>query len=68
MIPTIEQEGIMAYELEKKMVIGVSSRALFDLDAEMEIYISAVGLVKFEFTGSTNVKDICKIISTYALG
>ena len=28
----------------------------------------AVGKVKFEFTDSTNVKDICKIISTYALG
>ena len=38
-----------------------------DLDAELEIYMSAVGKVKFEFTGSTNVKDICKIISTYAL-
>ena len=39
----------------------------FDLDAELEIYISAVGKVKFEFTGSTNVKYICKVISMYAL-
>ena len=28
----------MAYILEKKMVIGVSSRALFDLTAENEIF------------------------------
>ena len=28
----------MAYDLEKKMVIGVSSRALFDLTAENEIF------------------------------
>lgn len=28
----------MAYELDKKMVIGVSSRALFDLDAENAIF------------------------------
>ena len=39
----------------------------FDLDAELEIYISAVGKLKFEFTGSTNVKYICKVISMYAL-
>ena len=41
--------------------------AFFDADAELEIYLSGVGKVKFEFTGTTNVKDICKIISTYAL-
>lgn len=28
----------MAYELDKKIVVGVSSRALFDLDAENEIF------------------------------
>ncbi|MBR0443393.1 MAG: PH domain-containing protein, partial [Clostridia bacterium] len=40
---------------------------LLDLDAELEIYMSGVGKVKFEFTGSTDVKQICKIISTFAL-
>lgn len=28
----------MAYQLDKKMVIGVSSRTLFDLTMENEIY------------------------------
>ena len=28
----------MAYDLNKKMVIGVSSRALFDLTVENEIF------------------------------
>ena len=36
----------------------------------MASYVNGFGnrKVKFEFTGSTNVKDICKIISKYALG
>lgn len=32
------KDGNMAYELDRKIVIGVSSRALFDLTAENEIF------------------------------
>ena len=46
---------------------SVETSGAFDLDAELEIYISAVGKLKFEFTGRTDVKAICKIISAYAL-
>ena len=51
----------------KITTFSLETAGVFDLDAELEIYMSAVGKVKFEFTGSTNVKDICKIISAYAL-
>jgi hypothetical protein len=37
----------------------------FDSEAELEIYMSAVGKVKFEFIGSLNLKNFCKIISAY---
>lgn len=40
----------------------------FDLDSELEIYVSAVGRVKFQFIHSANVKEICAVISAYALG
>ena len=33
----------------------------------MELYMSGVGKVKFQFTGSTDVKAICKAISKYTL-
>lgn len=33
-----EQEAFMAFELERKLVVGVSSRALFDLRVENEIF------------------------------
>ncbi len=46
---------------------SLETAGVFDLDAELEIYMSAVGKVKFEFTGSTDIKEICKMISQYAL-
>ena len=51
----------------KITTFSVETAGFFDFDAELEIYMSGVGKVKFEFTGNTNVKEICKIISTYAL-
>ncbi len=51
----------------KISTFSLETAGVFDLDAELEIYISGVGKVKFEFTGSTDVKQICKMISTYAL-
>ncbi len=46
---------------------SLETAGVFDLDAELEIYMSAVGKVKFEFTGTTDIKQICKTISMYAL-
>ena len=34
----MERSGNMSYQLDRKMVIGVSSRALFDLTRENEIF------------------------------
>lgn len=47
----------------KITVFSLESSGVFDLDSELEIYVSGLGKVKFQFTGSTNVKDICKLIS-----
>lgn len=51
----------------KITTFSLETAGFFDMDAELEIYISGVGKVKFEFVGSTNVKEICKVISTFAL-
>lgn len=51
----------------KITTFSLETAGVLDLDAELELYMSAVGKVKFEFTGTTNVMKICKIISTYAL-
>lgn len=47
----------------KITVFSLESSGVFDLDSELEIYVSGLGKIKFQFTGSTNVKDICKLIS-----
>ena len=65
---TGKKKDFTSIPYNKITTFSLETAGVFDLDAELEIYMSAVGKVKFEFTGSTNVKDICKIISTYALG
>ena len=65
---TGKKKDFTSIPYNKMTTFSLETAGIFDLDAELEIYMSAVGKVKFEFTGSTNVKDICKIISTYALG
>lgn len=46
---------------------SLETAGLFDFNSELELYMSGVGRVKFQFTNSSDVKEICKIISTYAL-
>lgn len=64
---TGKKKDFTSIPYNKITTFSLETAGVFDLDAELEIYMSAVGKVKFEFTGSTNVKEICKIISTYAL-
>ena len=51
----------------KITTFSLETSGVFDLDSELEIYISGLGKVKFQFTGSTNVKEICKLISDNSL-
>ncbi|KUJ83699.1 PH domain-containing protein [Microbulbifer flavimaris] len=56
---SLPYKNIVAYSVE--------SSGTFDLDSELEIYFSSLGKVKFEFTGSTRMLDICHYISRFAL-
>ena len=64
---TGKKKDFTSIPYNKITTFSLETAGFFDSDAELVIYISAVGKVKFEFTGSTNVKEICKIISSYAL-
>ena len=46
---------------------SVETAGVLDLDAEMELWFSGRGKVKFEFTASTDVSTLCKFISTMVL-
>lgn len=51
----------------KIQVYSVETAGSFDRDAEMEIYFSGLGKVKFEFSRGTNVGDLSRLISTFVL-
>jgi len=52
---SLPYKNIVAYSVE--------TSGTFDLDSELEIYFSSLGLVKFEFTGKTAIVEISKHIS-----
>lgn len=64
---TGKKKDFTSIPYSKIQTFSLETSGVFDLDSELEIYISGVGRAKFEFTGSTNVKDICKLISEFVL-
>jgi hypothetical protein len=57
---SLPYKNIVAYSVE--------TAGTFDLDSELEIYFSALGKVRFEFTGNTNIREISKLISEAIFG
>lgn len=51
----------------KIQAFSVETAGTFDLDSEMELWFSSLGKVKFEFSGKTNIAELCKTISQYVL-
>ena len=64
---TGKKKDFTSIPYSKISTFSLETAGMLDLDAELEIYLSGVGRVKFQFTDTTDVKKICKIISTYAL-
>lgn len=56
---SLPYKNIVAYSVE--------TSGTFDLDSELELYFSAVGKVKFEFSGNTELLEISKYISQHVL-
>lgn len=51
----------------KVSVFSIETSGVFDLDSELELYFSGVGMVKFEFTGASDIVAIGQAISSYIL-
>ena len=73
-IITINKQGVTGKKQDytsipysKITAFSLETAGFFDLDSELELYLSGVGKLKFQFTGSTDVKAICKAISVYTL-
>ena len=51
----------------KIQAYSVETAGTFDLDAELELWFSGLGKVKFEFTSGSNILYLTKVISGYIL-
>lgn len=51
----------------KVVTFSVETAGVFDLDSELELHFSGLGLVKFEFTGASDIVAIGRTISQYIL-
>lgn len=51
----------------KVQAYSIETAGTFDLDSELEMYFSALGKVKFEFKGTSDIVKIGQIISDYVL-
>lgn len=51
----------------KVQAFSVETSGVFDLDSELELWFSGIGLVKFEFTGSSDIVSIGQTIGTFIL-
>jgi len=51
----------------KIQVFSVETSGVFDLDSELEMYFSGLGLVKLEFTGTSDIVKIGQLISEMIL-
>lgn len=47
----------------KIQAYSVETAGMMDMDAEIDITISGLGTVRFELTGTTDIKEICREIS-----
>ena len=64
---TGKKQDYTSIPYSKISTFSLETAGFFDLDSELELYLSGVGKVKFQFTGSTDVKEICRYISEYTL-
>ena len=46
---------------------SVETAGFFDLDAELDLFLSGLGKIRFELRGSSNIVALCKAISEYIL-
>ena len=64
---TGKKKDITSMPYSKIQAYSVETSGVFDLDAELSLYFSTIGKIRFEFSGSCDMARICRIISNYVL-
>lgn len=51
----------------KIQLFSVETSGVLDLDSELELYFSGAGKIKFEFTGTSDIIEIERVIAQHVL-
>ena len=60
---TGKKQDITSIPYKAITCFSVETSGVIDLDSELEVYMSAVGKVRFEFSGRSDIIEIGKMIS-----
>lgn len=64
---TGKKKAFSSLPYSKIQAFSVETAGTFDMDSELELYFSALGRVKLEFTGASDIIQIGRIISEAVL-
>jgi hypothetical protein len=64
---TGKKKDFTSLPYSKIVAFSVETAGTFDLDAELELWFSGLGKVKFDFTGRTDVAPLARMIAEYVL-
>lgn len=64
---TGKKKDFTSLPYSKIQAFSVETAGTFDLDSELELWFSGLGLAKFEFVSNADVSRICRMISEKVL-
>ena len=51
----------------KIQAYSIETAGTFDLDCELDLFYSGIGKIRFELRGGCDIRELCRVISTYVL-
>lgn len=64
---TGQKKDVTSLPYIKIQAFAVETAGVIDIDSELQLWFSGLGLVTLEFTSGSAIKNICKVISEYVL-
>ena len=64
---TGKKKDFTSIPYSKITTYSLESSGVFDIDSELQVFVSGLGRIDFQFVGRTDIKLICKTISEYIL-
>lgn len=64
---TGKKKDFTSLPYSKAQVFSIETSGTFDLDSELQLCFSRIGMVKFEFTRASDIIEISRILGEYVL-